>query len=83
MCWVCLVWVLDTISSCSYSLSVVLRVEEEDLDRILEVLSFLNLFMVNGDSCVFILIGDVLRESGDEGRIVSGSSFLRLTWGSY
>ena len=75
--------VLDTISSCSYSLSVVLRVEEEDLDRILEVLSFLNLFMVNGDSCVFILIGDVLRESGDEGRIVSGSSFLRLTWGSY
>lgn len=71
----------DAILSCSLSLSVMLRVEEEDLDRCLDfllVLSLAELILASWFSCVSIMKKGDLGDSGDEGHVDSGAGVLQL-----
>ena len=77
----------DAISSCSSSLSVVLRVKEEDLDRILVFLvvffSLIELFLHSGISGDSMLKMKSLGDKGEKGRVDSSAGLLILTWFSY
>jgi hypothetical protein len=74
----------DANSSCSSILSVLLRVDEEDLDRILVFFvvffSLVALFFSCGISGVSALKEGDMGDSGDEEHVDSGASLFLMAW---